>query len=281
MSCGSSYGAIGAARRRPDRGAVVAGRIELREQVDGAHPHRPVLVGERLLRRRGAAAAPYSASADEDGRARVDRRRPPARRQASRSASTPPAGFSSPISRAAVARTTKSGSFSCASAIDRGVRRLELRESAEHGGDDAPVLVLQHRPDALERHTRRQGRQHVGQRRANGPLRSRLHADRTSTKLSGSIAAAAPQRRRAHRRPRVGQKVLHDREPFGGAKRAERGHRFEADMRIAGIGRERHERGIGPCLPDAGERADRRHQDFGRGVRRVISATSGSPRRDP
>ena len=103
MSCGSSYGAIGAPGAGRMRAAIVAGRIELREQLGGVHAERPVLVGERLLeRRRGRRGRRTRPAPPGWPRARRWPRRPGRARSASRSASAPPAGFSSPTIRAAV-----------------------------------------------------------------------------------------------------------------------------------------------------------------------------------
>ena len=245
-TCGEYGGAISVrivvrrdrrARRRPDRvrDSRRAGS-SLREQLGGAArgPPSPCRRAPPSASR-VASAAPYSASAASDGRARVDRPRPPA-----------PALIRL-AQRLGAAGWLQLATIRAAVGADGEVRLLQLREQRSRpasgafrrasarstDGNDALVLVVQHRPQAIERDL-------GGQRRPARPASaartvqcgSGSMPDRTSRKLSGSIAAAA---RSAAARIAGHWSVSRSwtiGSPSAALQRAERGHRLEPHVRI-------------------------------------------------
>ena len=259
---GSSYGAIGSPGTGPHRRAVVAGGIELREQLGGMHPHRPVLVGERLLD--GAAVAsrpPYSASAD---------------RMAARAsiAASPCASVERLAQRLGAARRLQLADDPRRRGANDEVRLLQLRERdgrrsgalrrarrGQHRGHDPAILVAaasrararSQRPAATSRAPPRA----PPERSIASPAPCRRAPARNS---SASIAAAARKRRRAHRRPWIGQEILDDRERL----RWRAACRAPSRPRDGCSGRPRRseldQRRDGAAIADRLQRANRRRQ---------------------
>ena len=210
MSCGSSYGAIGCAGRRPDRragnpppGSSFASRL------DGLHaappnpcrraPHFSVL--ERLGgdRTRPARRAPTRARRyAESGCAAL---------YASRSASAPPAGFSWPTRRRHASPAPRNPDpSSCVERDRREVRGLHARHARQHRRQRPACPRPAASTSARRARRRRRGRR--ARRRApreRSSARSGSRPDSTSTKLLLIDGRRGAQRRDAHRRPRVGQ----------------------------------------------------------------------------
>ena len=164
---------------------------------------------------------------------------------------------------AAAARTAKSGSFNSVSATVGGVRGLEVREPAEHRRKHALVLVAEHRLHAPEGDLGRQRREHGRERRTNAPLGIGVHARQHEGKAFGIDRRGGAECGGAHRRPGIGEQVLHQRQAVGGLQRAEGRDDFETDVWInRGFRSEFDERRRCRRIAQAPEGPDRRHLYF-------------------
>ena len=104
--------------------------------------------------------------------------------------------------------------------------------------------------------------------------------ERMSRKLSGSIATAARSAATRIAGHVVGEEILDDRQPVGGAQRAERRDRFEADVRRRlRLGGEADQRPDRAAVADQRQGPFRRHQHFRRSPLRAEDRDERDPRR--
>ena len=141
-------------------------------------------------------------------------------------------------------------------------RRLQPRQPVDRRGDDALVLVVEHRAEALDGGVGRHGLEHVGNRGADAPVLIGLHPGEHREKPCGIDRRHGAHGRRAHRRPVVGQQVLDVGQRGFALERGQRGHRLEAHVRIGLLGGQDRQDGVrrvGVAGAKLREGSDRRH----------------------
>ena len=208
------------------------GLAQSTQQLGGPEPDRPLAVGQRLVEERSGFGRGHTARAP---RARphapqtTRRCLPGRRRRASRAA--PPAGCVSPTSRAAVARTVKSGASSASNRrlLRSGApivhERLERRAADPRVAVDGQVLDR-----ACARARAAGSRACPRARRAPTSPCPRSKLETTKRKPVGIRPGRGGKRRRAHRRPRIGEPIEQRLEGLRIADGAERRDGLEVEV---------------------------------------------------